>query len=436
MIVLKFGGTSVGSAERIKNLYPLLPKKKCLVVLSAVSGTTNRLISLSDFLKEGLQVEFEKELLDFNSFYNTLIGQLFSSEKYKKLAEEMIEMHLSQLRKWESGLYSKKRENDILSRGELISTSLFHLHLQESGINSTLISALDFMRLNEDEEPDTEYIKQEIKKVMDEDSLITITQGYICRDKFGNISNLKRGGSDYSASLIGEAVQADEIQIWTDIDGMHNNDPRIVDNTSPISSMSFDEAAELAYFGAKILHPQSIGPAQRANIPVKLLNTLEPSKSGTLISIGENQNRFLAVAAKDGITSIRIKSTRMLMAYGFLRRIFEVFERYKTPIDLITTSEVAVSVTIDDNQYLKEITEELSQFGLVETKSNNSIICIVGKFEGDHPGYANQVFNALKEIPIRMISYGGSRHNITLLVKSDQKDLALKSLHSSLFSEN
>lgn len=436
MVVLKFGGTSVGNAERIKNLFSLLPNKKCIVVLSAVSGTTNRLIKLSNFLKDDLKNDFAIELIEFQSFYHALINDLFKTDQFKQLAFEMIEMHISQLNKWKSGLYSKRRENEIVSRGELISTSLFHLHLSEKNIPSNLISALDFMRLNEDEEPDIIYIGQEIKKVLKEDVQINITQGYICRDKFGNISNLKRGGSDYSASLIGEAINAEEIQIWTDIDGMHNNDPRIVDNTSPISSMSFDEAAELAYFGAKILHPQSIGPAQRANIPVKLLNTMMPEKGGTLISLGENQNRFLAIAAKDDITSIRIKSTRMLMAYGFLRRIFEVFERYKTPIDLITTSEVAVSVTIDNKQYLKEIIEELSQFGLVESKSDNSIICIVGKFEGDHPGYANQVFNALKDIPIRMISYGGSRHNITLLVNSVNKKPALTSLHSSLFTDN
>jgi aspartate kinase len=436
MVVLKFGGTSVGNAERIKNLLSLLPNKKCIVVLSAVSGTTNRLIKLSNFLKDDLKNDFAIELIEFQSFYHALINDLFKTDQFKQLAFEMIEMHISQLNKWKSGLYSKRRENEIVSRGELISTSLFHLHLSEKNIPSNLISALDFMRLNEDEEPDIIYIGQEIKKVLKEDVQINITQGYICRDKFGNISNLKRGGSDYSASLIGEAINAEEIQIWTDIDGMHNNDPRIVDNTSPISSMSFDEAAELAYFGAKILHPQSIGPAQRANIPVKLLNTMMPEKGGTLISLGENQNRFLAIAAKDDITSIRIKSTRMLMAYGFLRRIFEVFERYKTPIDLITTSEVAVSVTIDNKQYLKEIIEELSQFGLVESKSDNSIICIVGKFEGDHPGYANQVFNALKDIPIRMISYGGSRHNITLLVNSVNKKPALTSLHSSLFTDN
>lgn len=436
MVVLKFGGTSVGNAERIKNLFSLLPNKKCIVVLSAVSGTTNRLIKLSNFLKDDLKNDFAIELIEFQSFYHALINDLFKTDQFKQLAFEMIEMHISQLNKWKSGLYSKRRENEIVSRGELISTSLFHLHLSEKNIPSNLISALDFMRLNEDEEPDIIYIGQEIKKVLKEDVQINITQGYICRDKFGNISNLKRGGSDYSASLIGEAINAEEIQIWTDIDGMHNNDPRIVDNTSPISSMSFDEAAELAYFGAKILHPQSIGPAQRANIPVKLLNTMMPEKGGTLISLGENQNRFLAIAAKDDITSIRIKSTRMLMAYGFLRRIFEVFERYKTPIDLITTSEVTVSVTIDNKQYLKEIIEELSQFGLVESKSDNSIICIVGKFEGDHPGYANQVFNALKDIPIRMISYGGSRHNITLLVNSVNKKPALTSLHSSLFTDN
>ncbi|MFT6849306.1 MAG: aspartate kinase [Sphingobacteriales bacterium] len=436
MVVLKFGGTSVGNAERIKNLLSLLPNKKCIVVLSAVSGTTNRLIKLSNFLKDDLKNDFAIELIEFQSFYHALINDLFKTDQFKQLAFEMIEMHISQLNKWKSGLYSKRRENEIVSRGELISTSLFHLHLSEKNIPSNLISALDFMRLNEDEEPDIIYIGQEIKKVLKEDVQINITQGYICRDKFGNISNLKRGGSDYSASLIGEAINAEEIQIWTDIDGMHNNDPRIVDNTSPISSMSFDEAAELAYFGAKILHPQSIGPAQRANIPVKLLNTMMPEKGGTLISLGENQNRFLAIAAKDDITSIRIKSTRMLMAYGFLRRIFEVFERYKTPIDLITTSEVAVSVTIDNKQYLKEIIEELSQFGLVESKSDNSIICIVGKFEGDHPGYANQVFKALKDIPIRMISYGGSRHNITLLVNSVNKKPALTSLHSSLFTDN
>jgi aspartate kinase len=322
-----------------------------------------------------------------------------------------------------------------LAQGELLSTTLYHIYLKSINVPSVLLPALDFMKTDEDNEPDVPFTTKHLTPLLEQHkgNKLFITQGYICRNSFGEVDNLRRGGSDYTASLLGAAILAEEVQIWTDIDGMHNNDPRIVKGTKPIAQLSFDEAAELAYFGAKILHPQSVFPAQKYKIPVRLLNTMEPSAAGTLITYDSEKGKIKSIAAKDGITAIRIQSSRMLLAYGFLRRVFEVFERYKTPIDMITTSEVAVSLTIDDTSHLAEIKTELETFGSVVIDENHTIVCVVGDFGADKHGFASRVFESLKHIPIRMISYGGSNYNVSLLIQGEYKTEALRSLHSRLF---
>lgn len=439
MKVLKFGGTSVGSPERIEQLLPIIRSQqsdKHLVVLSAVSGTTNDLVKLSE-LYENKDIEAAYKHIDgLQQKYIKFVNELFKTEKGILEALAFIDKIFDLFYQFKHKNFSSTAERIILAQGEIISTTLFHLYLKEKEVSSVLLSALDFMVIDEDKEPNIDEIRRqaavEIAKYP-EDTLF-ITQGYICRNAQGEIDNLQRGGSDYTASLLGAALQTEEIQIWTDIDGFHNNDPRYVQNTKSIARLSFDEAAELSYFGAKILHPQSVFPARKYNVPVRLLDTMNPSAVGTLIS-GEatNQNQIVAIAAKDGITAIRIQSSRMLMAYGFLRKVFEIFERYKTPIDMITTSEVAVSLTIDQTENLSEIIRELNTFSAVEIDSEQSIICIVGDFRKNNHGYATIVSEAVKHIPIRMISYGGSENNISLLVPSAFKVEALRSLHNRLF---
>lgn len=439
MKVLKFGGTSVGSPERIEHLLPIIQSQAAnqhLVVLSAVSGTTNDLVTLSE-LYTGKELENAKKHLDsLYEKYKKFVAELFKTEQGAAEALTFINTIFELLYSFENSNFTSTEERIILAQGEIISTTLFHLHLKETGVPSVLLSALDFMLIDEENEPDVEYIREkagiEIAKYPAES--LFITQGYICRNAQGEIDNLRRGGSDYTASLLGAALGVEEVQIWTDIDGFHNNDPRFVQNTRPIAKLSFDEAAELSYFGAKILHPQSVFPARKYNVPVRLLDTMNPHKPGTLIS-GEsiNQNQIVAIAAKDGITAIRIQSSRMLMAYGFLRKVFEVFERFKTPIDMITTSEVAVSLTIDQTEYLPEILKELEVFSAVDIDHEQTIICIVGDFRKNNHGHATIVSEAVKHIPIRMISYGGSENNISLLVPSTYKIEALRSLHNRLF---
>ncbi len=437
MIVVKFGGTSVGSAERFKSVSHLVtndtPK---IVVLSAMSGTTNSLIEISKYL---YNKKIESALLEIHQLeitYKLTIAELFSKTEFVNKAEELMVSHFNYIRSFTQGMFTMFEEKAILAQGELLSTTLFHLYLQELRVESVLLPALNFMRINPDHEPDTKAIKENIQLELSKNSKckLFITQGFICRNSFGEIDNLKRGGSDYTASLIGAAINAKEIQIWTDIDGMHNNDPRIVNRTYPISHLSFDEAAELAYFGAKILHPSSVLPAKLNNIPVRLKNTLEPSANGTLISSISSGSGIKAVAAKDHITAIKIKSGRMLLAYGFMRKVFEIFEAYKTPIDMITTSEVAISITIDETIYLNEIVNELKKLGTVDTNDNLTIICVVGDFIAESKGYALKVFDALQDIPVRMISYGGSLHNISLLVHTSDKKEALISLNEKLFT--
>jgi aspartate kinase len=434
--VLKFGGTSVGSAQRIKDLVKLThnttPK---IVVLSAMSGTTNSLVEICSafYNKELTQA---KTLIDeLKQKYVREISALYSKPEISEKAKQLIENHFNYITAFTLDMFTANEEKAILAQGELLITALYHYYLEELNIDSILLPALNFMRITADEEPDLPYIKKNITEELGKhpNQTLFITQGFICRNVFGEIDNLKRGGSDYSASIIGAAIQSPEIQIWTDIDGMHNNDPRLVKNTQPISELSFEEAAELAYFGAKILHPTCILPAQKSNIPVRLKNTMQPEAPGTLIANLNTQEGIKAVAAKDGITAITIKSDRMLLAHGFLRAVFEIFERYKTPIDMICTSEVAVSLTIDNTKYLKEIIKELSEIALVEVEESQTIICIVGQLPKDKAGYGYEVLQALKDIPLRMVSYGGSTHNISVLVNENLKKEALQSLHKSLF---
>lgn len=438
MKILKFGGTSVGSAARIKGLLDIVdPNERQIVVLSAVSGTTNALLEIGQaFLNRDKQSA--KQLIDAHKVkYEELIKELFATEEGLKKGKQLIEHHFHVIASFANNeVFTPTEEKVILAQGELMSTTLWHFYLEEIGVPSVLLPALDFMKIDEDNEPVVDYITQKITPLLDAHPVnkLFITQGFICRNSFGEVDNLRRGGSDYTASLIGAAVQADEIQIWTDIDGMHNNDPRIVKNTSPIAHLCFDEAAELAYFGAKILHPQSVFPAQRYNVPVRLLNTMDPTAHGTLISKGGSEKGVIrAIAAKDNITAIHIHSSRMLLAYGFLRKVFEIFERYKTPIDMITTSEVAVSLTIDDTSNLLEIIKEVELFGKVGVDEGQTIICVVGDFEANTHGYAARVLDAIKHLPVRMISYGGSDYNVSILLDSKHKIEALRSLHNRLF---
>ena len=437
--VMKFGGTSVGSPERMRSISEIVLAEQGtrLVVLSALSGTTNALVEISKRFYER-EIEAAFKLIDgLEEHYYNFTTELFKTSEQKDKADQLIKTHFDHLRSFSKDLFTIYEERAVLAEGELMSTAIFQYYLEECQIKSVLLQSLNFMRIDKDNEPDEWYIANNLKIEMDrfEGHEIFIAQGYICRNAYGEIDNLKRGGSDYTASLIGAAVNANEIQIWTDIDGMHNNDPRIVENTYPISELSFDEAAELAYFGAKILHPSSVRPARDKGIPVMLKNTMEPSKLGTVIHDKSAGNSIRAVAAKDGITAIKIKSGRMLMAYGFLRSIFEVFERFKTPIDMITTSEVAVSITIDNADHLEGIKKSLKKFGHVEIDHDLVIVCIVGDFMADQEGYAAQIFQALSEVPIRMISYGGSKNNISFLVSKEFKVKALKALNEGIFNQ-
>ena len=437
MKVIKFGGTSVGTPDRMKKVAELIAKEQAIIVLSAVSGTTNSLVEIAQLLFQNERNKAKKQIDTLKHSYHTFVNELFSSAAQQEKALDLVASHFSHIDSFTEDLFTIHEEKTILAQGELLSTSLFQLYLEEIGVHSCLLPALDFMRIDKDLEPDSFYIKHNIERELTHcQSNLHITQGYICRNVFGEIDNLKRGGSDYSASLIGAAIQTSEIEIWTDIDGMHNNDPRVVEDTFSIEHLSYDEAAELAYFGAKILHPASVYPAQLCNIPIFLKNTLEPTKTGTKIEQHVGDREFTAIAAKDGITAIKIKSGRMLLAYGFLRKIFDIFERYKTPIDVITTSEVAVSLTIDDNTYLDAIQEELRYLGEVEINKNLSIVCVVGNFSHDTMGSGNKIFTSLQHIPIRMVSYGGSQHNVSIVIETDYKKEALVSLNNGLFNQN
>ena len=433
---MKFGGTSVGNPDRMKALIPLIDDdERKIVVLSAMAGTTNSLVEITNLLYADNINEASVQINNLRSKYHQVVEELFSTENFKKSGHEQIDSHFEYIRNFTLRVFTKLQEKAILAQGELISTSLFHLLLQERNIQSILLPALSFMRIDKDGEPDSFYIEENIERELKSfpTENIIITQGFICRNAYGEIDNLKRGGSDFTASLIGAAVNAAEIQIWTDINGFHNNDPRFVENTRVIRELSFDEAAELAYFGAKILHPSSVNPAREKNIPVRLKNTLEPEDPGTLITFSSVLQDYKAVAAKDGISVLRIRSDRMLMAYGFLRKVFEIFEAYRTPIDMITTSEVAVSITIDNPEFIKQIGKDLKELGSVEVEENQTIVCVVGDFRTERTGSAPEIFEALNTIPLKMISYGGSPNSLSLLIDTSNKIEALRLLSKHLF---
>ena len=438
MNIMKFGGTSVGSAERmmaVARLAASYPGTK-IIVLSAMSGTTNNLLEIADYLtKKNTDAAHEKINL-LEKKYRTVAGELFTEAQARKAALELLKDHFSYIRSFTRDLFTSNELKCIVAQGELLSTALFELYCRENGVDAVMLPALNFMRIDREQEPDQFYIKENLQREMEKypGKTFFITQGFICRNAFGEIDNLKRGGSDYSASLIGVAINASAIQIWTDIDGFHDNDPRYVQNTHAIAELSFDEAAELAYFGAKILHPSTILPAKVAGIPVIIKNTLDPEAAGSAITDKVSGKGIKAIAAKDGITAIRVKSGRMLLAYGFMRKVFEIFEIYKTPIDMITTSEISISLTIDDTTRLSRIVDDLKHYGSVETDHDQTIISAVGEGIAEGSDAARLVFTALSGIPVRMISYGGSQHNISILIHSSFKSQALNALSAHLFN--
>ncbi len=437
MKVMKFGGTSVGTPQRMKNVVGLITDNdQKIVVLSAMSGTTNTLVEISDYLYKKNPEGANEYINILEAKYKQHVDELYNTDEYKQKTLEFIKKEFEYLRSFTKGIFTMFEEKIIVGQGEILSTNMVTNYLLEQGYNAALIPALEYMRTDKNGEPALEYIREKIKVQLDAvpGKDIYITQGFICRNAYGEVDNLQRGGSDYTASLIGAAVNASEIQIWTDIDGMHNNDPRYVENTSPVSHLHFEEAAELAYFGAKILHPTCIQPAKFAGIPVKLLNTMDPTAPGTVISNKTEKNKIKAVAAKDNIIAINITSSRMLLAYGFLRKVFEIFETYKTSIDMICTSEVGVSVSIDDKTNLSAILNELKKFGTVKVDENMCIVCVVGDLDWQNVGFESVAAEAMKEIPVRMISYGGSNHNISFLISSDDKKRALQSLSNHLFN--
>ena len=434
---MKFGGTSVGSPQRMKSVVELIADgEQNLVVLSAMSGTTNSLLEIADYLYKQNQEGANAYITKLEDKYRQYIDQLYTTDEYRNQTWQLLHSIFDYIRSFTKGDFSVREEKIIVAQGEILSTNMMTNYLLEQGYNAVLLPALEFMRTNQDGEPDLKYIQEHASKqlALYPDKQIYITQGFICLDAEGEISNLQRGGSDYTASLLGGALSASEIQIWTDIDGMHNNDPRFVENTTPVSHLHFDEAAELAYFGAKILHPTCIQPAKYANVPVKLLNTMDPTAPGTVISNMVEHRKIKAVAAKDNIVAINITSSRMLLAYGFLRKVFEIFENYKTSIDMICTSEVGVSVSIDDKTNLLPILNELKKLGVVEVDDNMCIICVVGDLDWRNVGFESVAAEALKDVPVRMISYGGSNHNISFLVSTHDKKRALESLSKYLFN--
>ena len=435
---MKFGGTSVGRPERMHQVKDLITRstEPTVVVLSALSGTTNALVGIGEALAAANKVLAKERIDSLHSHYLNFYPELLKTPAARVKAEDIVKEHFEFLNILLKISFNEAIQRDILAQGELLSTKLFHTLLEELEIPAVLLPALDFMSIDENSEPELGKISERLKAILAQypDQQLFITQGYICKNHRNEVDNLKRGGSDYTASLVAAAIQASVCEIWTDIDGMHNNDPRVVDRTRPIAELSFDEAAELAYFGAKILHPASIWPAQLHNVPVRLLNTMDPAAAGTLIKAEVAETGVKAIAAKDGITAINIKSSRMLLAYGFLRRIFEVFESFKTPIDMITTSEVAVSVTIDDLSHLDQIVEELSRFGTVEVDSNQAIVCVVGNQVAETKGAIQSVMDSLVDIPVRMVSFGGSKHNVSILIDAQYKVQALKNLNEGVFT--
>ena len=440
MIVMKFGGTSVGSPERMKHVASLITNsgKPVFVVLSAMSGTTNSLIEISDYLYKKNPEGANDVINRLEKAYMKHVEELYSTEKWKNETKIFLQNEFNYLRSFTKDLFTSFEEKSIVAQGEIMSTNMVTNYLKECGYNAVLLSALDFMRTDKNSEPDSSYIKDKLQNLLEQNpgQQVYISQGFICRNAYGEIDNLLRGGSDYTASLAGAAINADEIQIWTDIDGMHNNDPRVVDKTEAVRQLHFEEAAELAYFGAKILHPTCVQPAKYAGIPVRLLNTMDPAAPGTIINNETVTGKIKAIAAKDNIVAIKIKSSRMLLATGFLRKVFEIFESYQTAIDMITTSEVGVSMSIDNDAHLNDIVAELKKYGTVTVDRDMCIICVVGDLDWSNVGFETLATDAMKNIPVRMISYGGSNYNISFLVKESDKKRALQSLSDTLFNKS
>ena len=438
MKVMKFGGTSVGTPQRMKDVASLVTKSEepVFVVLSAMSGTTNSLVEISDYLYKKNPDGANEVINKLEQKYLRHVEELYSTSEAKEQTRQFLRDEFNYLRSFTKELFTSFEEKSIVAQGEMLSTNMMVNYMKEQGVNAVLLNALDFMRTDKNAEPDPSYIKEKLLAIMhnNEGQQVYLTQGFICRNAYGEIDNLQRGGSDYTASLIGAALNAEEIQIWTDIDGMHNNDPRVVDNTQPVHQLHFEEAAELAYFGAKILHPTCVQPAKYAGIPVRLLNTMQPDAEGTIISNATEYGKIKAVAAKDNITAIKIKSSRMLLATGFLRKVFEIFESYQTPIDMICTSEVGVSMSIDNSAHLGEIMDELKKYGTVTVDTGMCIICVVGDLDWSNVGFETRVMDAMKDVPIRMISYGGSNYNISFLIPQDDKKRALQNLSNMLFN--
>ncbi|KGF54767.1 aspartate kinase [Prevotella melaninogenica] len=438
MKVMKFGGTSVGSPERMKGVASLITKsgEPTFIVLSAMSGTTNTLIEISDYLYRKNPEGANELINNLEQKYLGHVEELYSTEEYKQKTRQFLSEEFNYLRTFTKDLFTSFEEKSIVAQGEILSTNMVVNYLQEQGIKATLLSALDFMRTDKNAEPDGQYIKEHLTAIMDKNQgyQIYITQGFICRNAYGEVDNLQRGGSDYTASLVGAAINAEEIQIWTDIDGMHNNDPRVVEKTEAVRQLNFEEASELAYFGAKILHPTCVQPAKYAGIPVRLKNTMDPDAEGTIIDNTLVRRKIKAVAAKDNIIAIKIKSSRMLGASGFLRKVFEIFESYQTSIDMITTSEVGVSMTIENNSHLAEIVDELKKYGTVTVDTEMCIVCVVGDLNWSNVGFETLATDAMKDIPVRMISYGGSNFNISFLIREEDKKRALQSLSTVLFN--
>ena len=439
MKVMKFGGTSVGSPERMKGVASLVTEsgEPTFIVLSAMSGTTNSLVEISDYLYKKNPEGANEVINNLEKKYMQHVEELYSTEEMKKTTREFLQGEFNYLRSFTKDLFTSFEEKSIVAQGEMMSTNMVVNYLKEQGVKAVLLSALDFMRTDKNAEPDPQYIKEKLAAIMEQNQgyQIYITQGFICRNAYGEVDNLQRGGSDYTASLIGAALPAEEIQIWTDIDGMHNNDPRVVEHTEAVRQLNFEEAAELAYFGAKILHPTCVQPAKYAGIPVRLKNTMDPKADGTIIDNVIVRGKIKAVAAKDNITAIKIKSSRMLLATGFLRKVFEIFESYQTPIDMIATSEVGVSMSIDNDAHLNDIVNELKKYGTVTVDSDMCIICVVGDLDWSNVGFETLATDAMKNIPVRMISYGGSNYNISFLIKEKDKKQALQNLSNVLFEK-
>lgn len=439
MKVMKFGGTSVGSPERMKGVASLVTEsgEPTFIVLSAMSGTTNSLVEISDYLYKKNPEGANEVINNLEKKYMQHVEELYSTEEMKNTTREFLQGEFNYLRSFTKDLFTSFEEKSIVAQGEMMSTNMVVNYLKEQGVKAILLSALDFMRTDKNAEPDPQYIKEKLAAIMEQNQgyQIYITQGFICRNAYGEVDNLQRGGSDYTASLIGAALPADEIQIWTDIDGMHNNDPRVVEHTEAVRQLNFEEAAELAYFGAKILHPTCVQPAKYAGIPVRLKNTMDPKADGTIIDNVIVRGKIKAVAAKDNITAIKIKSSRMLLATGFLRKVFEIFESYQTPIDMIATSEVGVSMSIDNDSHLNDIVNELKKYGTVTVDSDMCIICVVGDLDWSNVGFETIATDAMKNIPVRMISYGGSNYNISFLIREKDKKQALQNLSNVLFEK-